>query len=166
MKNQLNPKTLTGFFQQLKLIIKNFILKNRIKKNEGFRNTAYKDQLGYPTIGFGHLIKKRDKIKFKTKYPKKLLIEIFEKDFKAAQTKFFKHYSKHKNSKKVYEVLVEMIFQLGIKNVLKFQRFNKFINKGQFYMAALEMFDSKWHSQTPKRVEGLIKILLDFKNDR
>ena len=36
-------------------------LKNRIKKNEGFSEKAYLDQLGFLTIGYGHLIKRTEK---------------------------------------------------------------------------------------------------------
>ena len=32
-------------------------------------------------------------------------------------------------SNQVQEVLIEMIFQLGIKNLKRFKKFNKFINK-------------------------------------
>ena len=31
-------------------------------------------------------------------------------------------------------------------------------------MAALEMLDSHWYTQTPKRVEKLISSLLEYKN--
>ena len=63
------------------------------------------------------------------------------------------------------EVIIEMIFQLGIKNVLKFNRFNKYIKKNQFYMAALEMIDSRWYKQTPTRTNLLITKML-YNNDR
>ena len=140
-------------------------LKNRIKKHEGFWNKAYYDQLGNLTIGYGHLIKKSDNFLLKKKYSKKYLNNFFEKDFELAVINFNKHYNK-KLSINLKEVLIEMIFQLGIKKFIKFEKFNKFINQNFLYLAALEMLDSLWHLQTPKRVEELIKILLGKNNDK
>ena len=54
-----------------------------------------------------------------------------------------------------------MIFQLGIKNCLKFNKFNKLLKKKLLYMAALEMLNSRWYDQTPKRVKQLIDLLLE-----
>ena len=67
-------------------------------------------------------------------------------------------------SKNSQEVLLEMIFQLGIKNCLKFKKFNKSLKNKLPYMAALEMLNSRWYDQTPKRVEKLIDLLLEYKN--
>ena len=58
-----------------------------------------------------------------------------------------------------------MIFQLGIKNMLDFKRFNTYINKNQLYMAVLEMIDSRWYKQTPTRTNLLIAIML-YNNDQ
>tara|TARA_B100001245_G_C22659198_1_gene323177 strand:- start:43 stop:486 length:444 start_codon:yes stop_codon:yes gene_type:complete len=141
-------------------------LKNRIKKHEGFRDKVYHDQLGYPTIGYGHLIKKSENFLKNKKYSKKYLDNLFEKDFKIAVINFNKYYKKKKLSKNLIEVLIEMIFQLGIKNLIKFKKFNQFIIQKQLYLAALEMMDSLWYLQTPNRVEELIKILLGTRNDK
>ena len=134
--------------------------KNRIKKNEGFKNKAYFDQIGNPTIGFGHLIKKSENFLSNKKYSKKYLNAIFEKDFYNAKTDFYKYYGNKKLSKNTKDVLIEMIFQLGVKKLAKFKKFNKFLDKKMTYLAALEMINSRWYQQTPKRVTGLIKILL------
>ena len=139
-------------------------LKARIKKNEGYRNQIYHDQLGKPTIGFGHLIKQKEKFLHRKKYSKKYLNTIFENDFNLALNDFIKNYSVKSLSKNIQEVLLEMIFQLGIKNCLKFKKFNKLLKKKLLHMAALEMLDSRWHVQTPKRVEKLVDLLLEYKN--
>ena len=67
-------------------------------------------------------------------------------------------------SKNLQEVLLEMIFQLGIKSCLKFKKFNKLLKLKYLHMAALEMLDSRWYVQTPKRVENLVNALLEYKN--
>ena len=139
-------------------------LKARIKKNEGYRNQIYYDQLGKPTIGFGHLIKQKEKFLHRKKYSKKYLNTIFENDFNLALNDFIKNYSVKSLSKNLQEVLLEMIFQLGIKSCLKFKKFNKLLKLKYLHMAALEMLDSRWYVQTHKRVENLGNSLLEYKN--
>ena len=56
-----------------------------------------------------------------------------------------------------------MIFQLGIKKQKKFKKMNKHIKNNDLFMAALEMKNSLWYIQTPKRVDELINILLEHK---
>ena len=163
MKKAHLQKIPTGCFLQLKLS-KFSQLKSRIKKNEGYSNQIYYDQVGKPTIGFGHLIKKREKLLHQKKYSKKYLNKIFENDFSIALSDFNKSYKAKGLSKNSQEVLIEMIFQLGIKNCLKFKKFNQSIRKKLPHMIALEMLNSRWYAQTPKRVEKLIDLLLEQKN--
>ena len=136
------------------------LLKERIKDNEGFRNTAYKDSLGFSTIGFGHLIKKKEAYLLKNLHSEFFLLSLFELDFNKALTDYKKNYAKRGFSKECEEVLIEMIFQLGIKNQKKFIKMNEYLKNKLCFMAAFEMRNSKWYKQTPKRVNGLIKILL------
>ena len=163
MKKPHLQKIQTGYFLQLKLS-KFSQLKSRIKKNEGYSNQIYYDQVGKPTIGFGHLIKKREKFLHQKKYSKKHLSKLFENDFSSALSDFNKSYKANSLSKNSQEVLLEMIFQLGIRNCLKFKKFNKSLKKKLPHMAALEMLNSRWYAQTPKRVEKLIDLLLEQKN--
>ena len=135
-------------------------LKKKIKKNEGFRNKPYLDSLGHPTIGYGHLITNKEKKTFKGKFSKKFLLKLFDKDFKKALTDYKKNFNHKKHSKNTKEVLVEMIFQLGIKKQKKFVKMNKHIQNNDMFLAALEMKNSLWYKQTPKRVDGLIRLLL------
>ncbi len=138
---------------------KHTLLKNRIKKHEGFRNFAYLDQLGFPTIGYGHLIKPNEKIYFTKRFSKKFLLNLFNLDFYNAVTQYERHYNKFNFSSNIREVLIEMIFQLGIRGQKKFLKMNKYLKKGDIFMASLEMVNSLWYAQTPKRVDDLINIL-------
>ena len=141
--------------------MENFLsLKKKIKKNEGFRNRPYLDSLGHPTIGYGHLITNKEKKTLKGKFSKKFLLKLFDKDFKKALRDYKKNFNHKKHSKNTKEVLVEMIFQLGIKKQQKFLKLNNHLKKNNMFLAALEMKNSLWYKQTPKRVDGLIKLLL------
>ena len=135
-------------------------LKKRIKSNEGFSSKPYKDQLGYLTIGYGHLILSNEKILLKKKIHKKELEEIFEKDFKKALYNFntkLKHFT---SNKKEADLLIEMVFQLGIKGCLKFKNLLKNMRKGNKHLVCFEMMNSLWYKQTPHRVKTLIKTFL------
>lgn len=136
------------------------LLKNRIKKNEGYKGFPYFDQLGFPTIGYGHLIKPNEKTFFTKRASKRFLINLFNLDFDESVAQYKKHYHQYGFSNNIKEVLIEMIFQLGIKGQKKFFKMNGYLKKKQVFMASLEMINSLWYNQTPKRVDCLINILL------
>lgn len=138
----------------------------RIKKNEGFKNTAYLDSLGFPTIGYGHLIKKDEKYLLKGVFLKKNLSKIFFLDFNKTLRTYKKVYKKQNHQQHVKEVLIEMIFQIGITKQKKFIKMNKHIKNNHLFMAALEMKNSLWYTQTPKRVDSLINTLLKEKHEK
>ena len=135
-------------------------LKNRIKKNEGFSLKPYKDQLGLYTIGYGHLIKKNEKKFFYKEFKKAYFEDLFEKDFLLSVVDYKNNFKNPNYKKNTEELIIEMIFQMGLKNVLKFKKMIKHINNRHNYLACLEMLDSLWYKQTPKRVEDLIKNYL------
>ena len=137
-------------------------ISSRIKKNEGFKSCIYKDQLGNPTIGYGHLINPRDLFYVNKRYTKIILTEIFYCDLRRAISNFKNNYYYKILPDNVQEVIIEMIFQLGIKNVLKFKKFNFYVKKKNFYLAAFEMMKSRWYWQTPKRADKLIATLLKY----
>jgi lysozyme len=136
-------------------------LKERIKSNEGFSSKPYKDQLGYLTIGYGHLILPNENILLKKQIHKKELEEIFEKDFKKALSSFNNTFKSFTLNEKESELLIEMIFQLGIKGCLKFKNLIKNIKKGNKHLVCFDMMDSLWYKQTPNRVKTLIKTFLN-----
>jgi lysozyme len=136
-------------------------LKERIKSNEGFSSKPYKDQLGYLTIGYGHLILPNENILLKKQINKKELEEIFEKDFKKALSNFNNTFKPFTLNEKESELLIEMIFQLGIKGCLKFKNLIKNIKKGNKHLVCFDMMDSLWYKQTPNRVKALIKTFLN-----
>ena len=136
-------------------------LKERIKSNEGFSSKPYKDQLGYLTIGYGHLILPNENILLKKQIHKKELEEIFEKDFKKALSDFNSAFKSLTLNEKESELLIEMIFQLGIKGCLKFKNLIKNIKKGNKHLVCFDMMDSLWYKQTPNRVKTLINTFLN-----
>lgn len=141
-------------------MINYYNLKKRIKKNEGYKPSYYFDSLGNATIGYGHLIKKNEKYLLNKKFSRKFLLNLFELDFKKAVLDYDRNFLKYGFEKKIQYFLIEMIFQLGIVGQKKFKKMNYYLKKRSIYMASLEMKDSLWHKQTPKRVNFLIGALL------
>ena len=132
-------------------------LKDRIKKNEGYSDKPYQDQLGFYTIGYGHLITKKETKYYVKKFKKNHFKKLFELDFKKAHNQYKKNFFKKKHTASEKELLIEMSFQLGAKGVSKFKKMLYFLNKKQKFMVSLEMLDSSWYLQTPERVKNLIK---------
>ena len=132
----------------------------RIKKNEGFSSAPYKDQLGFLTIGYGHLILPNEKHLAENKISKRKLERIFIQDFKSATKDYQKYLKKNTSNRKDEELLIEMVFQIGIKGVLRFKKLLSNMRKKNEYLVCFEMMNSLWYKQTPKRVKALIKIFL------
>ena len=159
MRKKLIAKTQNGSWPPRSFL--NYLsLKLRIKKNEGFSSEPYRDKLGNYTIGYGHLISKKEIILFKKKTKLSFFQDLFENDFKVALEDYNKHFSKYSFSQSTKELIIEMIFQMGTKNVLGFKKTLKHIKKNNNFLASLEMMNSIWYKQTPMRVENLIKHFL------
>ena len=65
------------------------------------------------------------------------------------------------SNKKETELLIEMVFQLGIKGCLKFKHLRRNLRKGNKHLVCFEMMDSLWYKQTTHRVKTLIKNFLN-----
>ena len=134
-------------------------LMNRIKKHEGFVNKIYKDSLGKATIGFGHLVTKYDKFEDGKEYSKEELEYVFKDDFNNAlahANSLMDGLNLHQETK---NVIVEMVFQLGVGGVGKFKKMWEALRHQDYNKASKEMLDSRWAKQTPRRAEELSAIV-------
>ena len=133
------------------------LVKEEIKQDEGFRDTMYRDHLGFATIGYGHLVLPTDKFKEGVKYSVKELDKVFEYDFQIAyQDAVSLAKSNNIDSYDCVEILIEMCFQLGKPKVMKFKKMFEALQKKDYYTAHLEMLDSVWAKKhTPARAHRL-----------
>ncbi len=160
MKNQKTLQAQLGYWcQPNKLLYKK--LKKRIKKNEGFSIKPYKDQLGFLTIGYGHLILPNENCLFNKQHNKEQLEKIFIKDFKNALRDYNKFLKQKTHKRKDEELLIEMVFQMGVKKVLMFKNLLSNMNKNNKHLVCFEMMNSLWYTQTPNRVKSLVKVFLN-----
>jgi len=111
----------------------------------------YKDSLGVWTVGYGRNI---ESVPFNQAEVDLMFKNDFHRASMGAET--FIVYGFLNEARK--GVMVEMIFQLGIGGVRKFKKFLDAALQKRWAVAANEMIDSKWHSQTKKRCEMLADI--------
>lgn len=121
-----------------------------IKEDEGFSGTVYEDTLGFDTIGFG------------TKLP--LTEEEAELLLRERLNKKIQHLSIYKPiirtlDQERQDVLANMAYQMGIRGVLNFKKMWKAIENKDYVNASIEMLDSRWHEQTPRRSQKLANIM-------
>ena len=131
-------------------------VKEHIKEEEGYRDTMYRDHLGFATIGYGHLVLPRDKFKEGVKYSHKELEKVFEYDFQIAYQDAVDLCKDLDVSYECVEIIIHMCFQLGKPKVMKFKKMFEALKNKRYDIAKLEMLDSLWHKKhTPARAERL-----------
>ena len=128
-------------------------VKNQIQadltRDEGVIYAIYKDHLGYPTFGIGHLITSRDAEYGKavgTAVSKARVDAVFQDDLDThiSQTKsLFPDLDKYPGD--VQRVLVNMCFNLGKAGLAGFSNFGAAIKKNDWKTAAREGRDSRWY---------------------
>jgi len=130
-------------------------IRNDIKRHEGYSDTVYVDTVGVPTVGYGHALLQGSKI------PHMVADLLFDQDFNIAL--------------KDYEILtlrwsitldpvrrgilINMLFNMGMSRVSKFQKMLTALQIGDYDKAADEMMDSRWATQVGKRADELAKIM-------
>lgn len=132
-------------------------LKSQLVRDEGEVLHAYKDSLGYLTIGVGRLI---DKAKGGgiTKEESDYLLSNDIKRKVPAVIKALPWVMSLNEARR--GVLFNMAFQLGLDGLLAFKNTLRYIKDGDYNQAAANMKMSKWHSQTPGRCERLMKQMI------
>ena len=130
-------------------------MKDEIKKEEGFRDTVYKDHLGFATIGYGHLVKPHEHFIKDKKYDRKELEKIFNYDV-AIAIQDSKKLCKGIDNEEVIEIVAHMCFQLGRPKTAKFVKMFEAIRNKDYIEAGLQMEDSLWAKKhTPARASRL-----------
>ena len=119
-----------------------------IRQWEGLSLDVYKDVAGYPTIGYGHLIKKGENF---TKITKDQAIDLFLKDLapfeEAINTLVQKNLLQHE-----FDALVSFVYNIG-QGAFSKSTLLKYLNEGNFLLAYPEFL--RWNKAGGKEVQGL-----------
>lgn len=125
---------------------------NQLRRDEGEILHAYKDSLGYITIGVGRLIDKRRGGGITAEESAYLLANDIEKK-RIGIEKSLPWYGQLDDARK--GVLLNMAFQMGITGLLGFKNTLEMVRNGDYEGAARGMLNSKWAKQTPNRAHRL-----------
>jgi len=148
------------------------LLKKELRDDEGERLIAYKDHLGYWTIGVGHLIDPMRganpspfgiDLRHGTPITRSQSSQLLDQDIKAkaagldAVAPWWRRLSENRQ-----RVLMNMAFQLGVAGVMNFKKAIAAMQVGDYEKAAREMGDSKWAKvDTPNRAKRLIARMIE-----
>ena len=129
-------------------------LREQLIIDEGKRTSAYKDSLGYWTIGVGRLI---DPAKGGFLRDDEINL-MLDNDILSARKycrKLFPEYDTFSQSRQ--DALANMMFNLGIKNLSEFKTTVGHVNAGRWAEAQASAAQSLWFKQVGKRAERIIK---------
>ena len=135
-----------------------------VKKHEGYRNKVYLDTLNKRTIGVGHLCVE-DFWEDDKEYDEKFLMEILQKDLQQAirgARSLMEEHDCADIDEQAEEILIEMVFQLGMTGVSKFKKMWKALAELNYVGASYEMLDSRWSKQTPNRAKAMAKTMKEI----
>ena len=139
-------------------------LKDSVKQHEGYRNKVYLDTLGKRTVGVGHLCVE-DFWEDDKEYDEKFLMEILQKDLQQAirgARSLMEEHGCADIDEKAEELLIEMVFQLGMTGVSKFRKMWDALSEKNYIGASYEMLDSRWAKQTPNRANAMAKTMKEI----
>jgi lysozyme len=124
----------------------------QIKRHEGFVSNAYKDSLGYLTIGYGRLIDKAKNGGITEPEAEYLLANDVNGVYEALNRSIpsFKRLNEARQG-----VLLNMAFQMGVHGLMQFKSTLNLIELGDYNAAADNMLKSLWASQTPNRAQEM-----------
>ena len=133
----------------------------QLKIDEGVVYEIYKDHLGYPTFGVGHLVLDSDPEfgqDVGTPVTEERTKECFEKDLDTSISECVALYGDTFNDWPgvVQEVLVNMMFNMGRTRLSGFINFKKALDEGDWAQAGIEGRDSRWYEQVTNRAERLM----------
>jgi len=133
-----------------------FKLAKDLKADEGFMPNAYKDSLGYLTIGYGRLVDKQlgggiteDEASF--------LLENDIVRVESSLDKEFPWWRRHPEN--VQRAMANMCFNLGIKKFKSFKNTLELIKNGSYNAAADNALQSLWARQVPNRAKKVTDLL-------
>ena len=139
-------------------------LKEEIIRDEGVVYEIYKDHLGYPTFGIGHLVKEGDPENGQpvgTPVSQERVDEVWEHDYAEHVEECGKLYPDLESyPDEVQRVLVNMTFNMGMTRLSKFKNFKLQLkemigNRG----CSRRKRDSRWYNQVTNRAERLMTML-------
>jgi len=134
-------------------------VKAMVMQHEGVRYEPYQDTKGLWTVGVGHLMEGKGKIKPEMRrYSHEEVMNLFDSDF-AHHKKIAEQtpgYGKANEAGK--GAFVDLAFNMG-KWWPKWPNTSDALNQGNFTLAANELQNSKWYSQVGARADTVVNLV-------
>ena len=138
-------------------------LREQLIIDEGQVNEIYKDHLGYPTFGIGHLVTESDPEHGQavgTPVSEDRVKSCFEEDVKTVIDDCKKlHEGWDDYPQEVKQIVANMMFNMGRTRLSKFKKHNAALDMHDWKEAAIEGRDSRWYKQVTNRAERLMSRL-------
>ena len=138
-------------------------LREQLIIDEGQVNEIYKDHLGYPTFGIGHLVIESDPeygLEVGVAVSEERVKSVFEKDVQTVIGDCKKlHDGWDGYPQEVKQIVANMMFNMGLTRLSKFKKHNAALQCGDWKEAAAEGRDSRWYKQVTNRAERLMSRL-------
>lgn len=128
-------------------------LTRQLRGDEGERATAYRDHLGFLTIGIGRLIDPNKAGAGLRQSEIAFLLNNDVDDRIDALTRRLPWFQNLDDARK--GVLLNMSFQMGVDGLLGFKNTLAMVERGDYAGAARGMLQSKWATQTPERARRM-----------
>tara|TARA_R110000822_G_C15335319_1_gene495121 strand:+ start:1559 stop:2200 length:642 start_codon:yes stop_codon:yes gene_type:complete len=113
----------------------------------------YTGPLGFQTIGFGHLILPNES--FTSGITLDEANQLLINDLRTTMDATNRLIKNTPVTPEAAQIIAHMVFQMGAGDVRKFKNMWRALKHQDYQKAALEMTDSEWNKQTPKRVRAL-----------
>ena len=127
-----------------------------VKEGEGLRYKPYRCTAGKLSIGYGRNLDDIGITKLEAEY-------LLMNDLQRAEQDAMKLPGYEKCSQVRRDVLIEMVFNLGLPRVLGFRKMLTALSGGNYKEAAAQMLDSKWHKDVGNRAD---RLAWRMENDR
>lgn len=132
-------------------------LRSLLIKYEGRRNDVYRDPIGIPTVGIGHVVRKEEGLYVGNSIGDDEIDALFLIDVRAKQRGVYRLVTTPATTQDYQiDALISFAFNLGLGN-LKNSTLLKYVNNGEYDRAAPEF--EKWVNagQPPRPLPGLIR---------
>lgn len=127
-------------------------LEASILAHEGKSSYAYRDTMGYLTIGIGKNIDRRSRVGLE--YDEMLLLLRDDIEDCKDQLNAYDFYSSQNAVRK--DVLIELCYNMGIPVLLKFKKMIKALSVKDYSEASYQLLDSKWAAQVGRRRSSVL----------
>ena len=138
-------------------------LREQLMVDEGVVYEIYNDHLGYATFGIGHLVLEGEPehgLSVGTPVSEDRVNECFVKDLQSVVEDCKKlHDAWDGYPEEAKQIIANMMFNMGLTRLSKFNKHNAALQCGDWKGAAIEGRDSRWYKQVTNRAERLMKRL-------